>query len=211
MKELIAAAQKTLVERIDDIAEGVDLVLSAATDSEVLGEIPLVSVGVKLLNARDAWVKHRYTRNCVALLQACKGADRSRRDKLWKELSEDPDKIQDFVDTLFLIAADSSKPMKATIVGHLIAALCNEQISYKEYDALVHMVHDASLTALATLPEYFERSEGKATLRNMSFSEEPLLQSLGVAQRSGYMFRISELGQLLYRFGFGGEILPYTP
>jgi hypothetical protein len=211
VKELIAATKKTLVERVDDIAEGVDLVLSAVTDSEVLEEIPLVSVGVKLLNARDAWVKHRYIRNCMALLQACKAADRGRRDKLWTKLSEDPDKIQDFVDTLFLIAADSSKPMKAAIVGHLVAALCNEQITYKDYDALVHMVHDASITALATLPEYFERSEGRATFRNMSFPEEPLLQSLGVAQRSGFMFHISELGQLLYRFGFGGVIVPYAP
>lgn len=207
MKDLIAAMKKTLIERSDDVAGGVDAALLVVTESKVLEKFPIVSVGVKTFNFISAFHQQIYTRNCIALVQALKTGDQKRTEKLWDRLATNPKKIQDFVDTLLLIVVDSSKPIKAAVVGHLIVALCNDQITYKVYDALVHLVHDASITALAALPEFFNRTEGRLLLRADNIPEEPLLQSLGVAQRHGTHFRISELGQLLYKFGFAGSIV----
>jgi regulator of sigma D len=207
MKDLIFAMKKTLIDRSEDIAAGLDAGLLAITDSKVLEKFPIISIGVKTFNFISTYHQHVYTRNCLSLVQALKSGDQKRTEKLWDKLTTDPDKIQDFVDTLLLIVVDSSKPIKAAVVGHLIVALSKDQITYLEYDALVHLVHDASITALAALPTFFEGNEGKCYLSGIRrVAEEPLLLSLGVASRFGNSFRVSDLGKLLYRHGFCGTI-----
>lgn len=208
MKDFIVAMKKTLIDRSDDVAAGLDAGLLAVTDSKILEKFPIISIGVKTLNFISTYHQHLYTRNCIALLQALKSGDQVRTEKLWSKLSENPDKIQDFVDTLLLVVVDSSKPVKAAVVGHLIVALSKEQITYLEYDALVHLVHDASITALAALPIFFEGNQGLSYINGIARTpEEPLLLSLGVASRFGNNFRVSDLGKLLYQYGFAGAII----
>lgn len=207
MNGLLAATKKTLIDSVDSLSEGVDLLLSASTDSEVLDSIPLVSVGVKLLNARDSFRKHVYIRNCYAFVEACKGADRDRREKLWQCLAQDPARAEDFADTLFLIATESSKPIKATAVGRLVAALCNDQITYEQYDALVHVVHSSSIAGLMALQKFFDRCEGRPGSRAYEVEEEPLLLSCGLGYRYGDTFTVSKLGRTLFQIGFAGSVV----
>ncbi|MCY1266023.1 hypothetical protein D9M68_441330 [compost metagenome] len=202
IKALVQAARKTLVDSADDVAGGIDALASATTDSKVLDEIPFIGTGVKILKAKDRFVEHRFRRNCIALLEACSAANHSERERLWSKLSASEDVLADFTDTLLLITADSSKPYKATIVGNLIAALCKEQISYGEYDALVHIVHAASIPALKAVESYFKKG---AKSQGASIDEEPLLLSLGVANRFGTGFRVSDLGHRLYKLGMKGD------
>lgn len=201
-KDLVAAARKTIVDSADDFAGGIDAVISAATDSEVLDNIPFIGVGVKLLKAKDQFAVHIFRRNCVALLEACNAANRDERERLWRSLSVNEDVLEDFTDTLLLITAQSSKPYKASIVGNLMAALCREQISYKEYDSLVHIVHAASIPALKAVVSFFSGPQG----RRATIEEEPLLLSLGVGIRFGNGFRVSNLGVALHKFGMKGEV-----
>lgn len=203
---LVEATKATLIDCVDTIGDWADTATAIATDDAFIDQIPIISTGIKILKARDAFREQLFIRNCRALLNACKTADREHRERLWEKLSGSSAQVDDFVDTLFLIAVDSSKPIKATIVGRLFAALCNEQITYGQYDRLVHIVHSSSVAALQALPEFFARTNGAAHISAHTVTEEPLLLSCGIAHRFGNAFRISDLGQVLYRFGFDGAI-----
>lgn len=197
----IKAVGDTLKNHMDMAAEVIDTGISAASDTEVLSEIPLVGTGLKVLQARDTFMEQRFRRNCVALLNACEKVDVQARAKAMDKLSADPKRFEDFADTLLLIATESEKPFKAALVGRLLAEMMREQLNYESYDELVHIVHLASIPALKSLISFFERTQGAHYLHNGNPTEEPLLLSIGVASRDGSKLTISDQGILLYKFG----------
>ncbi|WP_164553086.1 hypothetical protein, partial [Pseudomonas viridiflava] len=60
----IKAVGDTLKNHMDMAAEVIDTGISAASDLEVLSEIPLVGTGLKVLQARDTFMEQRFRRNC---------------------------------------------------------------------------------------------------------------------------------------------------
>lgn len=200
VRDLVSDARKTIVDSVDDLAELIDGVAAAVTDSELLDSVPFVGATVKTIKAADRFTELRFRRNCAALLEACKAANREQRGRLWEMLSEEG-KQEDFTDSLLLIALDSSKPAKAAIVGNLMAALCRERITYRQYDLLLHIVHSASIPALEALKYWFMKgAKGAGTP-----PEEPFLLSLGVGVRYGNRFTVNELGAILFEVGMKGK------
>ncbi|MDU9024448.1 hypothetical protein [Pseudomonas corrugata] len=197
----IKAVGDTLKHHMDIVAEIIDGGISAATEVEIFNDIPLVGTGIKILQARDTFMEERFRRNCIALLDACKRVDAKERASTMDKLCADEKCFEDFADTLLLIATDSTKPFKASIVGKLLAAMMQGQLDYKTYDDLVHIVHLASLPALKALKTFFERTQGSPYLQNGRPTEEPLLLSMGVAARDGSKLTISDQGVLLNKFG----------
>lgn len=204
IKDLVVATRKTIVDSVDTIADLIDTGVEAATDSELLDTIPFVGTGVKILKAKDQYQEHRFRRNCVALLSACASADHIERERLFEQLSKTPEVLDDFADTLLLITADSSKPSKAKVVGNLVAALCKEEITYEEYDALAHIVHSASIPALQAVVSYCRFKQVGSHLAN-----EPLLISLGIGIVIRQGFVVTRLGEHLYNYGMRDEDDPF--
>ncbi|WP_122447733.1 hypothetical protein [Pseudomonas viridiflava] len=197
----IKAVGDTLKNHMDMAAEVIDTGISAASDLEVLSEIPLVGTGLKVLQARDTFMEQRFRRNCIALLDACQKVDVQARAEAMEKLSADPKRFEDFADTLLLIATESEKPFKAALVGRLLAEMMRGQLNYESYDDLVHIVHLASIPALKSLISFFGRSQGFHFLDTGNPMEEPLLLSIGIASRDGSKLTISPQGVLLYKFG----------
>ncbi|MCW7536734.1 hypothetical protein OOT46_02550 [Aquabacterium sp. A7-Y] len=199
-----ASVEQSVVESIDVIADVTDWAIGAVFNEAVLGEIPIVKTAVSVLKVSDTIQKQRLMRNCIAFLHACKDSEEEKRAKLWKRLWSE-DKAVDFADTILLVLMDSEKPFKAGVVGKLMAALARGDITYEQCDALIHIVYRASIPALQALPVACQRSGGKTRLDD-DFSSEGLLLSMGIAYRFGTALRLSPLGALLYRHGFGGTI-----
>lgn len=196
------AVKDTLQQHVDSVAGALDTGAALATDSEILSDIPIIGTGLKLLQARDTFMEVRFRRNCIALLEACERVDVKARQDAMEALAADPSRFEDFADTLLLIATDSSKPLKASIVGNLLSALMEEQLSYATYNDLVHIVHAASIPALLALKSFFTRTLGLTGRTGYVVHEEALLLSTGLASRHGNKLTVSELGFLLNSFGF---------
>lgn len=202
----IKAVKDTFQLHADSVAGAVDTGVAVATDIEILSDIPIIGTGLKLLQARDNFMEIRFRRNCIALLEACERVDLKARQDAMEALAADPKRFEDFADTLLLIATDSSKPLKATIVGNLLAALMEDKLDYGKYNDLVQIVHSASIPALLAFQTYFERTGGlTGSTSRGEIRDESLLMSTGLASRFGNKFTISDLGFLLNSFGFNGN------
>lgn len=196
------AVKDTIQHHAESVASAVDAGSSFFTDSEVLEDVPIIGTGLKILQARDTFMETRFRRNCLALLDACKRVEMDARQAAMEELSSDHERFEDFADTLLLIATDSSKPLKATIVGNLLAALMQGKLDYVSYNDLVHIVHSASIPALNALETYLERNENGSASGLAVPKEEPLLMSIGLGSRYGNRFMVTDQGVSLFRLGF---------
>lgn len=67
-KEFFPAIVDTVKKSPEIIAEGLDVVVGAVLDSDVLSNVPVFSVAVKSLKIKDEFVLQRLKRNCRAFL-----------------------------------------------------------------------------------------------------------------------------------------------
>ena len=198
---------RTIRTAKETIAEGADLVAKLATDSEVLSQVPLISTGVKLLNIKDAFARHRFERNVIAFLKAVENADSQAIDDLSERIQSDPEFANEFTDTVLSILLEGQKPVKSELIGRLVVSLSLKCITMEEFESLSQIVQAATSPSLHALPSFFVLTGGLPYHNGMGkIAEEPLLFSLGIAYRSGSMFRISTLGEKLYVHGFGGRV-----
>jgi hypothetical protein len=196
------ALKDTLSEKWDVASEAIDLGIDAASEG-VLDEIPIISIGVKALQVRDKYQEFKFRRNCQALLLACQEVDEEIKRQSLAKLESDPELFADFADTLMQIACESTKPFKAKVVGRLLARMLQGQLPYEDYDAMVHIVHAASLPALKALKEFGDLGLQQGPMNEVH--KEPLLLSIGVGYRFGSGFSISGHGHMLYNFGLRPE------
>lgn len=204
---LLPAIINTIKSAKETIAEGMDLIARVATDSEVLNQVPVISVAVKTLNIKDAFARHRLERNCIAFLKAVADADGNAIDKLREMIQADPVYAEDFTDTILSVLVEGQKPIKSELIGKLVIALSRREITLQEFESLSQIIQSASPPALNALPSFFNSTNGTASKQGMGITEEePLLFSMGIASRSGNSFRVSDLGKKLYVHGFGGQI-----
>ncbi len=204
---LFPAIFRTIKTAKETVAEGADLVAKLANDSEVLSQVPVISTAVKLLSIKDIYVRHRFERNVIAFLKAVEDSDSKAIDDLRDSIRSDPDYANDFTDTVLSILLEGQKPVKSELVGRLVVALSLKSITKEEFESLSQIVQSAASPSLRALPSFFRSTDGLPYKQGMSqITEEPLLYSLGIAYRSGTMFRISSLGEKLYIHGFGGRV-----
>lgn len=204
---LLPAIFKTITSAKDSIAEGADFLAKVATDSEVLSQVPVVSTAVKVLNIRDTFARHKLERNVVAFLKAVEDADEKAVSDLHDQIQSDSEYANDFTDTVFSILLEGEKPLKSELVGKLVIALSRKEITKEDFEALSQLIQSAAITTLRALPSFMSSTGGNPYKQGMGqFPEEPLLYSLGIAYRSGAMFRVSPLGEKLYVHGFGGQV-----
>jgi hypothetical protein len=103
------------------------------------------------------------------------------------------------------ILIEGEKPIKAEILGRLLLAAANGELSLEKFDTLSLMLISASVPALDALPKFYEASHGDNAIHGHNLgSFEPLLVSIGVAFRYGTEFRMDECGRDMFRFGFRG-------
>jgi hypothetical protein len=198
---MLKAVKDTLSGDWGVAAEVLDLTISAASDG-VFNDVPLVGTGLKVLQVKDKFQEHKFRRNCQALLLDCEQVDNEAKRNTLDRLSANPEQFDDFVDTLMLIACESSKPFKAGVVGRLLAKMLQGQLAYETYDELVHIVHAAPIPALKALKAFGDSKQGNIGQVHRDHSaHEPLLLSLGVASRFGNALRTSGYGDQLYKFG----------
>jgi len=204
---LFPAIFKTIKSAKDTVAEGADFVAKVATDSDVLSQVPVISTAVKVLNIRDTFTRHKFERNVVAFLKAVEDADEKAVGDLHDQIESDAEYASNFTDTVFSILLEGEKPIKSELVGRLVIAFSRREITKEEFESLSQLIQSAAVPTLRALPTFMSSTGGQPYKQGMGqFPEEPLLYSLGIAYRSGTMFRVSPLGEKLYVHGFRGQI-----
>jgi hypothetical protein len=205
-------AKEVLVEIANRTAE-------AATDSDVLKKVPIVSAVIAVAGFCDAMMTFKLSRNVRAfLLAADKGATPEALERLYEKVMGDPRFRDDVPDTVVQLLIDSHKPIKAEIVGRLFAAVAAQRLSVDDFNTLCLLVLAASIPALHAL-ESLCTGLGNFALHddNVSYGfsrqveEEPLLLGLGVASRDRTALRVSVLGQKLYVLGFETDFYETYP
>lgn len=205
-------AKEVLVEIANRVAD-------AATDSEVLKKVPVVSAVIAITGFCDAMMGFKLARNVRAfLLAADKGATPEALDRLYEKVMGDPRFRDDVPDTVVQLLIDSHKPIKAEIVGRLFAAVAAQRLSVDDFNTLCLLVLAASIPALHALDSLCT-GLGGFTLPDDSFSrgplreveEEPLLLGLGVVFRDRGGLHVSVLGQKLYVLGFENDFYETFP
>lgn len=204
---LFPAIFKTIKSARETVAEGADFVAKVATDSDVLSQVPVISTAVKVLNIRDTFARHKFERNVIAFLKAVEDADEKAVGNLHNQIESDAEYASDFTDTVFSILLEGEKPIKSELVGRLVIAFSRHEITKEEFESLSQLIQSAAVPTLRALPTFMRSTGDKPYKQGMGqFPEEPLLYSLGIAYRSGTMFRVSPLGEKLYIHGFHGRI-----
>jgi hypothetical protein len=223
MSQQPQSLMRPLVDGLKDAKEvAVEIanrVADAATDSEVLKKVPVVSAVIAVTGFCDAMMSFRLARNTQAfLLAADKGAPPDALERLYEKVMGDPRFRDDVPDTIVQLLIDSHKPVKAEIVGRLFAAVAAQRLSVDDFNTLCLLVLAASIPALQAL-ESLCTGLGGFTLHddNVTFGssrqveEEPLLLGLGVASRDRTGLRVSVLGHKLYMFGFETDFYETFP
>ena len=194
----------SLVEKSGEfLATLSDSVVSLATESKVLDNVPFASYIVKAFSLKEAFHLWRLDRNCKAFMSALREGDTSGLSEYLRKTADDPEHRWELEDTTLQILIESEKPIKAEILGRLLLATKDEKLSPNEYETLTLILIGGSVPALQALPKFFETSGGENFLHDRSLGGiEPLLVSLGVATRYGTKFEVTELGRRLFEFGF---------
>lgn len=123
------------------------------------------------------------------------------------KLEGSPEQLEEFADTTMSVLLEGQKPIKSTLVGRLMGSLAEERIDLAEFQTLSQLIQAGAVPAILSLLDFFEVTEGLPYRSGfVQTVEEPLLMSLGFGHRYGDMFRISTLGQTLYKHGFGGVV-----
>lgn len=194
-------------------------IADAATDSEVLKKVPVISAVIAVTGFCDAVMNFKLARNIRAfLLAAGNGTTSDALERLYEKITGDPRFRDDVPDTVVQVLIDSHKPVKAEIVGRMFGAVAAQKLSVGDFNTLCLLVLSASVPALHALDSLCT-GLGGFTLhdQNLGFGlfrateEEPLLMGLGVAYRTSGALEVSALGQKLYVFGFENDFYETFP
>ncbi len=113
------------------------------------------------------------------LIKAIEGLDQEQITKFAEETFNNKTELSiEASETIFEIIIESQKPIKAEILGNLTYFLAKSNIRLEDYNNLLLIVQNASVTALRALPKFLESNGGKTSkLANGGVAEEPLLLS----------------------------------
>ncbi len=185
--------REALIETLKEAAN-----LAGAVGGSIAEEFPMISLLFSASNAIGTYQKRVLLRNVEAFIREVGSKD--KKLKLIEKLYLNEEFANEFSDIVFYIIQNSSKPLKAKLVAKLAIGLADGFIREEDFLTLSHIIESASMAALNALEKYLD--ENKPAIHRRVDSE-PLLLSMGIAHRNGTMFSISNLGQQLYKIGFG--------
>lgn len=206
-RKLFSALRDTASEAADSAAALVDVALSAAIDEGALDNLPIVSLGVSLLNVRDSFAAARLKRNVSEFYNAARSADKERIKDCFERIEKEPEHYEDFIETALSILLESHRPLKSQLLGRLLVSLSESRISYEQYDELTLIIAEGSVAALRAIPRYFERRYAKIINDPLPRGRPltPHLVSLGLMDLNSMPQEINELAVLIYLHGFNGN------
>jgi len=203
MKQLLSLVSSTIKGSKEQFAHYGETIIDMAIDNEAWENIPLVDNATKILNIKDVYKKNKLKRNYAEFLKAIQEMNQVEIDRYLNYIMADDLLSEDTAETIFEIITDAEKPLKANLLGNLSVALSKDKINLKEYNTLILMIQNASIPALKSVPEFIKNNELKLHKNGMgTIEQEALIISLGVATRSGSMFRLDKRGQKLVEYGF---------
>ena len=193
----------TIKDSKKEFAQYGEIVIDLAVDNETWESVPLVSEAVKILNIRDVYHKNKIKRNYASFITAISEMNQGEIDNFLNKLIPNKEISEDVAETVFDIIIDAQKPIKAEVLGNLSISLARDKISLDEYNTLALMIYACSVAALLALKDFLVNNDNKLYKSQPNAnSNEALLFSLGVATRTGTMFRIDERGKNLAKYGF---------
>lgn len=149
--------KKTAENSADAIAEITDTSLEALVHGSALDNIPIISSSLSIFKIKDEFHRARLKRNVFSFLKALKDGEQENLKGFFWNVSTDPQKRDEFVDTTLSILLDGEKPLKAWLLGNLICAASRSKITYDQFDELSLIVLSGSIPALRDVPKYFKR------------------------------------------------------
>lgn len=206
MSKILTALIKTIEDAKDSTLELAEYTIDLTTDSEILEEVPLVSLATKLLTIRDVYHINKIKRNYTALIKCLDIENYTKAQKLIALLEKDESLAEETAENIFEIVYNSEKTLKAELIGRLLSAVVEEKLSLEDYNTLVLMIHAASIPALLALPKYLDEVSNHS-VSDGSEKFEGLLFSLGIVKRSGTRFDLEDLGMKLAERGFNIPIV----
>ena len=127
----------------DSLIEVADHTVNLLSDSEVLGEIPIIKYVSSVNKLADTYKSRKMHKNAIEFL--------SSLDPNENEIVIENEDYDEFVDTISLILIESEKPIKAKIVGNLTRAYGNEELDFDTFNQLCLIVFSASIPAIYNL------------------------------------------------------------
>jgi len=198
----------TVAKSKEAVADACDALVDAVTEGELLNRIPVLGTAIKLLDVKDSFTQNRLKRNCIAFMTATAGATSADAENARAKILEDSNYELEFADTILSILLESEKPIKCELVGKLLIAFARDAITADQFETLCLIVQAASVPSLSAVPKFFAQTAGIPYSRSaVAIPQEPLLFAAGLATRAGTMFRISEIGKLLFIHGFDGVVV----
>jgi DNA-directed RNA polymerase subunit F len=198
---------RIIVDAKEQFAAFGEVVVDLATENEAWENVPIVDYATKILKVNDVRKKNKIKRNYAAFLKSVSSMDEIEINKYKELLFSGNEMSEEVAETIFDILLNSSKPIKASVLGNLSVALARNDIDIEEYDTLALIIQSCSISALKALPEFIKNNNMNTyKSRNTGSKEEPLLLSMGVATRVGSMFRLDSRGENIAAFGFNLEI-----
>ncbi|MBQ0822695.1 hypothetical protein KBI52_21140 [Microvirga sp. HBU67558] len=201
-KDLIGAISDSFSAGKEIFVDAGEILLDTATEHEVLKEVPVVKWLTSAYTVRDAYQTKRLERNTRAFLSALGTQAPETIHRLRDKVLKDKKFAEEFEDTVTAIILEASKPLKAALLGNLVRAVADDSLDKASFEKLSQLIHSSSVPALRAIPSFLLANENPYKSGIGEIPEEPLIMSMGLATRSGTMFRMSRDGEALWRWGF---------
>lgn len=193
---------KSLIDTLKQNKESLAEVLDAGLEASQ--SIPFFGWAIKAWNIKNTFQERKLYRNTKAFYNAALIGD---PDALQAKFSNHSD-AEDFVDTLVQVLIESEKPYKAVMVSNITNALSKGLLSPKEANDMNLIILNASIPALKSLPDFYNRLDGGKYIHTAHLEDtdkdgiHSMLNSLGVIYRWADQTALSKIGRDLARIAY---------
>jgi hypothetical protein len=203
--DLIAQIKDGFNSSKEAFVESTDIVLKMNESNDIMKEIPIIKWVAKIDEFKSNYHKRRLHRNTSEFLRSVSLGDNLNIERLHDKITSDAAFEAEFQDIIADILLESSRPMKAFILGRLVFELASGSVQPDKFEMYSHIIHSSSVAALHALNSFMLRNNAESGKSGHGeIPEEGLLFSLGVARRFGNGFFVTQDGVDLWRHGFKG-------
>ena len=187
--------------------------LDSLLDNETLKDIPIIGTIAKLYSVGKDVRNYFYTRKIYDFLFCLKDIPLQKRKEFIDEISNSEKKHQEFGETVLLLLERADNLKKPVIIGNVIKALINENISYEHAMRICAMVDKCYYPDLKYLLNFEEGKQENSfiaeNLLNVGFLEKTvvdfgkLYDSVGEKRNDvGDEYALNIFGEKLIKYGF---------
>ena len=131
--------------------ENVEAVIDAATDNEILKNIPVVGTAVKLVKEAVDIRDRMFAAKLTTFLQALNETTPEAREKLRQKIASSPDEAKEVGETLLLVLDKTTTLKKAEIIAYIFIAYTLEHITATDFRRLLDATDQAFIDDLIDL------------------------------------------------------------